>query len=185
MPMSVIKLYSVVIMQFWQLICASLLILSVASCKKESTIAPPTASTPPVGKEVPAPTASTPPLKKEVTAAATDSTSSVEIEVPAPKSASTGAAEKSKGLTELQVMLASTKKAIVAGKYPEARTEFAAFEKTLKMMESGAMFKSPARYKAIESEVKSVASDFNSKKSKEEILANLEKLSQNIDIARK
>jgi hypothetical protein len=127
MPMSVIKLYSIVIMQFWQLVGASLLILSVASCKKEQTIAPP-ASTSPVGKEAPAPTASTPPLKKEVPAAATDPTSPVEIEVPAPKSAITGAAEKSKGLTELQVMLVSTKKAIVAGKLAEAKTEFTAFE---------------------------------------------------------
>jgi hypothetical protein len=185
MPMCVRKPYSVVIMQFWQLVCASLLILSVASCKKESTIAPPTTSTPSGGKEVPAPTASTPPLKKEVPAAATDPTSSVEIEVPAPKSAITGAAEKSKGLTELQVMLVSTKKAIVAGKLAEAKTEFTAFETAWKTIESDVMSKSPDRHKAIESGVKSVGSGINSNLGKDSLLARVEKLSQNIDIARK
>jgi hypothetical protein len=181
--MSVVKPYSIVIMQFWQLVCASLLVLTVASCKKESTIAPPTASTPPVGKEVPAPTASTPPVGKVPDPTA--STSSVEIEVPTPKSATIGSAEKSKSLTDLQVMLGSVKKAIAAGKLAEAKTEFTAFETEWKTIESGVMSKSPDRHKAIESGVKSVGSGIASNGGKDALLASLEKLSQNIDIARK
>jgi hypothetical protein len=184
MPMSVVKPYSIVIMQFWQLVCASLLVLTVASCKKESTIAPPTTSTPPVGKEVPTPTTSTPPVGKEVPTK-TASTSQVEIEVPAPKSKIIGAAEKSKNLTDLQVMLSSTKKAIVAGKLAEAKTEFTAFETTWKTIESDVMSKSPDRHKAIEDGVKSVESGINSNLGKDALLASVEKLSQNIDIARK
>jgi hypothetical protein len=170
-------------MQFWQLVCASVLILSVAGCKKESTIAPPTASMSPVGKAVPAPTASTAPVGTEVSAKI-DSTSPVEIEVPPPKSAITGSAEKSKSLTDLQVMLSSTKKAIVAGKLAEAKTEFTAFETAWKTIESGVMSKSPAR-KSIEDGVRSLESGITSNRGKDALLASLEKLSQNIDIARK
>jgi hypothetical protein len=184
MPMNVVKPYSIVIMQFWQLVCASLLVLTVASCKKESTIAPPTTSTPPVGKEVPVPTTSTPPVGKEVPAKIA-STSPVEIEVPAPKSKVIGATEKSKSLTDLQVILSSTKKAIVAGKLAEAKTEFAAFETTWKTIGSDVMSKSPDRYQAIESGVKSVESGINNNLGKDALLASVEKLSQNIDIARK
>jgi hypothetical protein len=158
-------------MQFWQLVCASLLILSVASCKKEATIAPPTASTPPVEIEVPAPTASN---------------SSVEIEVPAPKSGTIGTAEKSTSLTDLQMKIGSTEKAIAAGKLTDAKTEFAAVETAWKTMESGVLSKSPDRYKAIiSSELKSVASGIDSKQGKDALLASLGKISQNIDILRK
>jgi hypothetical protein len=175
LPIGVIKPYSIVIMQFWQLVCASLLFLSVASCKKEPTIAPSTAPS------MAPPKASTAPP----TAPPKASTDLVEIEVPAPKSGTIVAAEKSMSLNDLQIKIGSTKKAIVTGKLAEAKTEFAAIETAWKTIESGVMSKSPDRYKAIESGIKSVSSDLASNRDKNILLASLEKLSQNIDIARK
>ncbi len=161
-------------MQFWQLVCASLLFLSVASCKKEPTIAPPTA--PPTVPPTSMPPPTVPPKA---------STDRVDIEVPAPKSGTVGTVKKSTSFDDLQITIGSTKKAIAAGKLAEAKTEFAAFEKAWKTMESGVMSKSPDRYKVIEGDVKLVESGIASNQSKDTLLASLEKLSQNIDIARK
>jgi hypothetical protein len=162
-------------MQFWQLVCASLLCLSVASCKKEPTIAPITnPAAPPIAPAAP-PTA--PPKA---------STDTVEIDVPAPKSGAATPAEKSTGLANLQLKIGSTEKAIAAGKLAEAKTEFAAVETAWKTMESGVLSKSPDRYKAIiASEIKSVASGIDSKQGKDTLLASLGRISQNIDILRK
>jgi hypothetical protein len=151
-------------MQFWQLVCASLLCLSVASCKKEATIAP-----------LMDPAA--PPMA---------SADSVEIEVPAPKSGTISPGEKSTSLTDLQIKIGSIKKAIAAGKLTEAKTELTAVETAWRTMESGVLSKSPDRYKAIiTSEIKSVVSGINSKKDKNVLLASLAKINQNIDILRK
>jgi hypothetical protein len=181
MPMSARKPYSIVIMQFWQLVCASLLILSMASCKKELTVTPPTASTSPSQTEVPSPTASTAPVST-----GTDSTSAVEIEVPAPKHGTTNTSEKSASLNELQIKIGSTSKAIAAGKLAEAKTESIALETAWKSMENGVLSKSVDRYKVIiASEIKSVVSGIDSKKDKDALLASLDKINQNIDILRK
>jgi hypothetical protein len=151
-------------MQLWQLVCASLLCLSVASCKKEPTIAP----------------------LMDPAAPPKASIDTVEIEVPPPKSGTGSAAEKSTSLTNLQTKIGSIEKAITAGKLTEAKTEFTAVEMDWKKMESGVLSKSPDRYKAIiASEIKSLASGIDRQKDKDILLASLVKINQNIDILRK
>jgi hypothetical protein len=180
-PIGVVKPYSIVIMQFWKLFCASLLILSMASCKKEAAPTAPTASTPPTAPTTPtAPTAPTTPT------ASTDPNAPLEIDVPAPKSGTIGGAEKSTNLNDFQIKLASIEKAIAAGKLAEAKTEFIAVETAWKQMENGELSKSPDRYKAIiASEIKLLATGIDTKKDKDTLLVSLKKISENIDILRK
>lgn len=146
--------------------------LSMASCKKEEYKTAPTTPTAPTAP--PTPTASI------------DPNAPLEIEVPAPKSGTISAAEKSTNLNDFQIKLGSIEKAIAAGNLAEAKTEFIAVETAWKQMENGELSKSPDRYKAIiASEIKLVASGIDRKKDKETLLASLAKINQNIDLLRK
>jgi hypothetical protein len=102
-----------------------------------------------------------------------------------PTSAIKDAPAKSAGFTALQGVIGATKQAIESGKLDVAKTEFAKFEASWKTVEDGVKTKSPESYRAIEDGVESVEKGISSKQSKEALTANLQKLSQNIDRARK
>ena len=92
---------------------------------------------------------------------------------------------KSSGFIALQGVIGATKQAIESGKVDVAKTEFAKFEASWKTVEDGVKTKSPDSYKAIEDGVQSVETGISSKKSKEVLIASLQKLSQSIDRASK
>jgi hypothetical protein len=93
--------------------------------------------------------------------------------------------KKSSGFTALQGVIGATKQAIESGKLDVAKTEFAKFEAFWKTVEDGIKTKSPESYRAIENGVRSVETGIGSKKSKEALIASLQKLSQSVDRASK
>jgi soluble cytochrome b562 len=93
--------------------------------------------------------------------------------------------KKSSGFTALQGVIGATKTAIESGKLDAAKTEFAKFEASWKTVEDGIKTKSPESYRAIEDGVRSVETGIDSKKSKEALIASLQKLSQSVDKASK
>lgn len=103
----------------------------------------------------------------------------------APAATTTTAATKPPGFVALDGVVASTKKAIEAGKLDVAKTEFAKFENSWKTVEDSIKSKSPETYRAIEDRVKLINKGIDSKQGKDLLLASLEKLGQTIDRASK
>jgi soluble cytochrome b562 len=114
---------------------------------------------------------------------------SIETATTTPANSTTSttkdAPAKSSGFIALQGVIGATKKAIESGKLDAAKTEFAKFEASWKTVEDGIKTKSPESYRAIEDSVRSVETGIDSKKSKEALIASLQKLSQSVDKASK
>ena len=96
-----------------------------------------------------------------------------------------GVPAQAAGFTALQKVVGATRAAIESGKVDVAKTEFAKFEASWKTVEDGVKTKSPESYKAIEDGIQSVEIGISTKKSKEVLIASLQKLSQSVDRASK
>ena len=114
---------------------------------------------------------------------------SIETATTTPANSTTSttkdAPAKSSGFIALQGVIEATKQAAESGKVDIAKTEFAKFEASWKTVEDGVKTKSPESYKAIEDGIQSVETGLSSNKSKEALIASLQKLSQAVDKASK
>jgi hypothetical protein len=158
-------------MKIWQLVCGSVLVLSMASCGNKTATTPSAEKTP--APEVATAPATTPAATAPATAPATEKT-------PAPAAAAPTATATGSGFPALKSVIAATKKAGEAANFDLATTEFSKFEDAWKTVEDKVKTKKPAEYKAIETTVEA-ANMAIAKKDKTALLASLTKLSGSVD----
>ncbi len=161
-------------MKIWQLVCGSVLVLSMASCGNKPATTPPgepapTGSAPatepaPTTGAAPAPTSSAPPADKPL---ATDA--------PPATTTATGS-----GFPALKAVIGETKKAGEAANFDVATTEFSKFDEAWKTVGDKVKTKMPAEYKTIEKSLED-ANMAIAKKDKTALLASLTKLSGSVD----
>jgi hypothetical protein len=154
-------------MKIWQLVCGSVLVLSMTSCGDKAAVKPPTeTATAPEAAPATTPTSSAP-----ATAPAT---------APAPEAAAPTATATGSGFPALKAVVATTKKAADAANFDLATTEFSKFEDAWKSVEDKVKTKTPANYKDIETTVEE-ANMAIATKNKTTLLASLTKLNGFID----
>jgi hypothetical protein len=161
-------------MKIWQLLCGSVLVLTMASCGNKT-------ATTPSAEKTPAPEVATAPATTPApaTAPATEKTPTTE-KTPAPAAAAPTATATGSGFPALKSIVAATKKAGEAANFDLATTEFSKFEDAWKTVEDKVKAKKPADYKAIETTVEA-ANMAIAKKDKSALLASLTKLSGSVD----
>jgi hypothetical protein len=169
------KFYFGVIMKIWQLVCGSVLVLSMASCGNKTATTPPAEKTP-ATETAPATAPATAP---EAAAPATSSAPATE-KPAAPEAAAPTATATGSGFPALKSVIASTKTAGEAANFEVATTEFSKFDEAWKTVEDKVKTKKPADYKAIETTVEA-ANLAIAKKDKKALLASLVKLSASVD----
>jgi hypothetical protein len=160
-------------MKIWQLVCGSVLVLSMTSCGNQPATTPP-AEKPPATEGAPVGSAPTTP-EAPPTASAPPADKPPVTEAPPATSTATGS-----GFPALKAVIGETKKAGDAANFDVATTEFSKFDEAWKTVGDKVKTKMPADYKAIETTVEA-ANLAIAKKDKKGLLASLTKLSGSID----
>ncbi len=161
-------------MKIWQLVCGSVLVLSMTSCGDKTATTPPAEKTP--ATEAAPVTASTPTTTE---AAPTSSAPSTE-KPPATEATPATSTATGSGFPGLKAVISETKKAGEAANFDVATTEFSKFEDAWKTVEDKVKSKSPTDYKEIETTVETANMAIASK-DKKGLLASLTKLSGSVD----
>lgn len=155
-------------MKIWQLVCGSVLVLSMTSCGDKAAVKPPTET-------------ATAPEAAPATAPAPEAAAP---KATAPEAAAPTATATGSGFPALKAVVATTKKAADAANFDLATTEFSKFEEAWKSVEDKVKTKTPANYKDIETTVEE-ANMAIATKNKTTLLASLTKLNGFIDKASK
>jgi DNA polymerase III gamma/tau subunit len=172
-----LKCYLGVIMKIWQLVCGSVLVLSMTSCGNKT-------ATTPSAEKTPAPEAATAPAATPAPEASPATAPTSSATTPAPEAAAPTATATGSGFPALKSIVAATKKAGEAANFDVATTEFSKFEDVWKTVEDKVKTKTPGEYKSIETTLEA-ANMALAKKDKSGLLTNLTKLSGFLDKAGK
>jgi hypothetical protein len=174
-------------MKIWQLVCGSVLVLSMTSCGNKTATTPPgePATTGAAPTTEPAPTGSAPATTGTAAKPPADKPPSATDKPPADKPPATATEPATttatgSGFPALKAVIGATKKAGEAANFDAATTEFSKFEDAWKSVEDKVKAKKPADYKAIETTVEA-ANMAIAKKDKTALLASLTKLSGSVD----
>jgi hypothetical protein len=159
-------------MKIWQLVCGSVLVLSMTSCGNKTATTTPTEKTPATEA---APVTGSAPAKE-----AAPTSSAPAAEKPATEAAPATSTATGSGFPGLKAVIDATKKAGEAANFEVATTEFSKFEDVWKTVEDKVKAKKPADYKEIETTVET-ANMAIAKKDKTALLASLTKLSGSVD----